>query len=473
MTFKSTYLIALLVVIGCVANAQQLSESNLYQFNKYGINPAYTGFNQECIEGYVSHLNQWVGIDGAPTTNYFSIHSGLGENMGIGGGIILDQAAYVSRFSARLSYAYRVKLGDAHNLRFGLSGGLYQVKIDASTAQVDDLTDEVISGGAQTGMTFDSEFGIFYNYKGFQLGLSVPQIFETRAKLDFQDLDGFTGKRHIVGYTGYKWDANDTWAIEPSVLFKTSGAGLSQIDFNAMVTYNNLISLGGGYRTHIGPMARLGINIKDMFTIGYAYEFAGANISAYASGSHEIMIGVKFCGEKQPAPVPSIVSTPVVIAEEVVEEPEVEEPVVEELVVEEPIDQPEPVIDVPAIEPVVKGITTQEKQAFDFSMQFPVNNSELSSSFNNKLDKVAGLLEKYPDLKLKVTGHSCDRGSESIRLNVSVKRANSVKTYLIKKGVDKNRISTKGASDKSPIAPNTSDSNREKNRRVELVLVED
>jgi len=469
MTFKSTYLIVAAVVIGFAANAQQLPESNLYQFNKYGINPAYTGFNQECVEGYASHLNQWVGMDGAPTTNYFSIHSGLGENMGLGGGMTLDKAAYVSRFSARLSYAYRVKLGDDHNLRFGLSGGLYQVKIDATTAQVDDLTDDVISSGAQSGMTFDSEFGIFYNYKGFQLGVSVPQIFETRAKLDFQDLDGFTGKRHIVGYTGYKWEVNDTWAIEPSVLFKTSGAGLSQIDFNAMVTYNNLISLGGGYRTHIGPMARLGLNIKDMFTIGYAYEFAGANISAYASGSHEIMIGVKFCGEKKPAPAPSIVSAPVAIPEEVVEQPIVEVPEIDQPVVE-----PDPIIDEPLVdEPVVKGITTEEKKAFDFNVQFPVNDSEVSSSFNSKLDKVADLMKKYPELTLKVTGHSCDKGSESIKQSVSDKRAQTVKKYLINKGIESNRIQTKGASDNSPIVPNNSDTNRQKNRRVALALIKD
>ena len=96
--------------------AQQLPESNLYSFNKYGINPAYTGFNQ-CLEAYGSRLSQWVGIDGAPTTNYFSVHTGLNENMGLGAGIVYDKATYISRFSGKLSYAYRVKLGEDHNLR--------------------------------------------------------------------------------------------------------------------------------------------------------------------------------------------------------------------------------------------------------------------------------------------------------------------------------------------------------------------
>ncbi|MFT7612125.1 MAG: type IX secretion system PorP/SprF family membrane protein [Parvicellaceae bacterium] len=468
MTFKSTYLIVVAVVIGFAANAQQLPESNLYQFNKYSLNPAYTGFNQNCLETYGSHLSQWVGIEGAPTTSYFSVHSGLGENMGLGGGIIFDQAAFVTRFSGRLSYAYRVKFGDDHNLRFGLSGGMYQVKIDATTATVDDLTDDVISGGAQSGMTFDSEFGIFYNYKGFQLGVSVPQIFETSAKLDFQDMDGFTGNRHIVGYTGYKWEANDTWAIEPSVMFKTAGNGLSQIDFNAMVTYNNLISLGGGYRTHIGPMARLGINIKDQFLLAYAYEFSGANISAYSNGSHEIMLGIKFCRDQKAGPVASIISAPVVIPEEVVEEPVIEEPVIDQPVVE-----PDPIVDEPIIdEPVKNEITEQEKKAFDINVQFPVNNSDLSSKSNTQLNELVKLMKKYPEMNVKVLGHSCDKGGSVVKLSVSKERANEVQKYLVKNGIAQSRINSVGASDTSPLVPNNSESNRQKNRRVEIQIVE-
>lgn len=464
MKIRSLF-IAAVIFFGTSLGAQQLPQSNLYNFNPYGINPAYAGFNG-CLEAYGSHLSQWVGIDGAPVTSYFSAHAGLGENMGLGGGIILDKAAYVSRFSGRLSYAYRIKLGDDHNLRFGLAGGVYQVKIDATNATVDDMTDEVIAGGAQSGMTFDSEFGIFYNYKGFQLGLSIPQVLETRAKLDFQDLDGFTGTRHFVGYTGYKWEASDKWEVEPSILFKTAGSSLSQLDINAMVTYNNLISLGGGYRTHIGPLARLGINIKDMFVIGYAYEFAGANISSYSNGSHEVMLGFKFCGEKEPAIVSlaaaSLESSAPAPPEEEEEEPEeVEEPVEEIEEVEEP-EIEEPVIR--------KTITSDEVKAFDIAVQFPLNGTRLNSSFYDELDRIAGLMKTYPDLSLEVTGHSCDLGDSNGKKAVSQTRANVVKTYLIKKGVSANRIQTKAMSDSQPVLPNSSEENRAKNRRVEFTL---
>ncbi len=286
------------VLMGYEATAQQLPESNLYTFNKYNINPAYSGYD-DCLEIYGSHLSQWVGIDGSPSTNYFSAHSGIGENMGIGGGIIQDKASFVSRFSAKLSYAYRIQLGDDHNLRFGLSAGLFQVKVDASSAIVDDLSDEVVSGGAQSGMSFNSDFGVFYSIKGFQLGVSIPQIFETQAKLNYEGVDGFTERRHYVVYTGYDWVLNDKFNFEPSVLFKTAQSGVNQFDFNGTFTYNKLISLGAGYRTHVGLLARLGVNIKDLFYLGYAYEFSGANISSYSSGSHQIMLGIKLCKDEK------------------------------------------------------------------------------------------------------------------------------------------------------------------------------
>ena len=78
-----------------------------------------------------------------------------------------------------------------------------------------------------------------------------------------------------------------------------SVTGVNQFDVNFMGTYNNLIGAGIGYRTDIGLLARLRLHLKDMFILGYAYEFAGANMSSYSSGSHEIMLGIRFCKEQK------------------------------------------------------------------------------------------------------------------------------------------------------------------------------
>jgi type IX secretion system PorP/SprF family membrane protein len=462
------------LILGFSVEAQQLPESNLYSFNKYGINPAYTGYDG-CLEAYASHLSQWVGIDGAPTTNYFSIHSGIGKNMGFGGGIILDNAAYVSRFSGRLSYAYRLKLGDDHNLRFGLSAGLYQLKIDATFATVDDLSDDVITGGVQRGMTFDSEFGLFYNLKNFQFGLSVPQIFETRTKLNFQDLDGFTGERHIVAFTSYNLELNEKYRIEPSVLYKTAQNGLAQVDFNALFTYNNLISIGGGYRTHIGPLARLGINIKDVFVLGYAYEFSGSNISAYSNGSHEIMLGMKLC-KGQALEIEPVTLVEPILEEEAEVSPEVDQKphADEDFISEEEI----AAVDETTVkeEEDLKGnssppIKELEKELFTPIVGFGRNDAgHYNSAQNESLLKIAEALKSFPNQQVLIVGHSCDLGSTETNADISLERAQLIKAYLVNKGVNPDQLKVKGMADKTPLVPNTSESNRTKNRRVEFII---
>ncbi|MFT4602501.1 MAG: type IX secretion system PorP/SprF family membrane protein [Arenicella sp.] len=478
MKLKTIIFSIALVTMGYESLAQQLPESNLYTFNKYNINPAYSGFN-DCLELNGSHLSQWVGIDGAPSTNYFSAHSGLGENMGIGGGIILDKAAFISRFSAKASYAYRIKLGDDHNLRFGLSAGLFQVKVDATSAIVDDVTDEVVSGGAQSGMNFNSDFGIFYNLKGFQLGVSIPQVFETEAKLQFQGIDGFTEKRHYIAYAGYDLQLNDKWSAEPSLMYKTAQSGLSQLDINAMVTYNKFISVGAGYRTHVGVLARLGVNIKDQFMLGYAYEFAGANISSYGSGSHEIMLGIKFCKEVKPANMGSfetgesapdlseeIVEEVEEVTEEAVEEEieKAEEVVVEEVIVEEAIEEM-------VVEEVIEEKVPDFKETYKPKILFPYNDGEnFDLSTNDDLKVLANYLKENKDQKITIVGYACNIGSKEQNITISEHRAKKVNDELIKMGVSSNQLSTKAKGQSEPLFPNTSDENRQKNRRVEILF---
>jgi type IX secretion system PorP/SprF family membrane protein len=510
--------------MGYESQAQQLPESNLYTFNKYNINPAYTGFN-DCLEIYGSHLSQWVGIDGAPSTNYFSAHSGIGKNMGLGGGIILDNAAFISRFSAKLSYAYRINFGEDHNLRFGLSAGLYQVKVDATSAIVDDVTDEVVSGGAQSGMSFNSDFGVFYSIKGFQFGISVPQVFETEAKLQFQNVDGFTEKRHYVGYAGYDYVINEKWNAEPSVLYKTAQSGLNQLDLNGMVTYNKLISVGVGYRTHVGILARLGLSIKDKFVLGYAYEFAGANISSYGSGSHEIMLGVKFCKEVKNDNKSSFETNETAsgFSEEKVEKVEKLEEVVEEVTekeIEETAKEETPDLveevkqeekeevgaelkDVKLVEEEVKEVSGEqlvEQEIVDnvedkqeevpvvveevkkdskaniqslldeLNITFPFNESHIDLSNNKQLNALVELLKEDPTSKITIAGHTCDMGNDEINNIISSQRAQEVFNYLIDKGVSKSQLSVKSFGARNPKYSNDTIENRAKNRRVEVTL---
>jgi OOP family OmpA-OmpF porin len=81
-------------------------------------------------------------------------------------------------------------------------------------------------------------------------------------------------------------------------------------------------------------------------------------------------------------------------------------------------------------------------------------------------------MTKRLSFHLNIDGHTDNTGSASLNKALSLKRANAAKTYLEGRGVDGNRITTKGYGKDKPIATNKTAAGRAKNRRVEFLLVE-
>tara|TARA_B100000809_G_scaffold99695_1_gene98260 strand:- start:1777 stop:3261 length:1485 start_codon:yes stop_codon:yes gene_type:complete len=473
---KIFYITVLSALLGGSLSAQQLPLSSLYNVNKFQHNSAYAGFS-DCLEGYLSHRTQWVGVAGAPTTNYLSLHSGVGKNMGLGVNLALDQTDIISKFSGSLSYAYKVKLGMEHNIRFGLSGGIYQITTNVSNAIVDDISDEIVVGGNQSSMAFKNDFSIYYNFKKLELGISIPQILETNAKYDLSSAEGsFSQSRHIVGYLGYDIPVSEKLSLEPSVFYRTANGKQSQLDINAQLNYNKTFFVGAGYRTNAGPLARFGMNLKETFVVAYAYEFTNNSISSYSGGSHEIMLGVTFCKDQAKGNVVKV---------EPVGEPIVKEEVQQEVVAEIIKEEVKPIVEEPVVEDVKSAPTVEPSTLEDNNVvndlnaefnernsiiRYAINSSDNSVSENEKMivDKVVEVLKNNPEIKLIVTGHSCDKGSEEINKTFSKKRAQRIANLVTKKGVDSSRVTILSKGESTPLKPNTSEANRAENRRVQL-----
>ncbi|MDP3859262.1 MAG: OmpA family protein [Stagnimonas sp.] len=87
------------------------------------------------------------------------------------------------------------------------------------------------------------------------------------------------------------------------------------------------------------------------------------------------------------------------------------------------------------------------------------------------LDQASTILTKYPDMQVEVAGHTDSKGSESYNLKLSDGRAASVREYFVSKGIAEGQITSKGYGEAEPVADNTSDEGRERNRRVELRIL--
>ncbi len=102
---------------------------------------------------------------------------------------------------------------------------------------------------------------------------------------------------------------------------------------------------------------------------------------------------------------------------------------------------------------------------------FEFNKSELLSYSNPELKRLARLLKKM-NLKVEISGHTDNVGSDDVNHKLSLARAESVKAFLEQQGCDGNNITTKGYGKDKPIADNETEEGRAKNRRVEMKVIQ-
>ena len=110
------------------------------------------------------------------------------------------------------------------------------------------------------------------------------------------------------------------------------------------------------------------------------------------------------------------------------------------------------------------------KRAFD-NLEFNTGKSTIRSSSFESLNDLATYLKENPQYNLLIEGHTDNVGSRSSNLTLSKNRANAVKTYLAGKGVSTARCITKWYGPDKPVADNSTDEGRQRNRRVEMNLV--
>lgn len=101
---------------------------------------------------------------------------------------------------------------------------------------------------------------------------------------------------------------------------------------------------------------------------------------------------------------------------------------------------------------------------------FETGKSDLISAASDKLGRVADFLKEVPDRRAVVEGHTDNVGSDERNEQLSIARAQSVKEFLVGRGVPSDRIETKGYGESRPVASNDSPTGRANNRRVEIVV---
>jgi len=120
-----------------------------------------------------------------------------------------------------------------------------------------------------------------------------------------------------------------------------------------------------------------------------------------------------------------------------------------------------------ALKQLVK-ITESKLELYD-TTYFATNKAVIQRRSFRLLDQVAAILKVHTELNISIEGHTDDRGKDAANLKLSQARAEAVKKYLVKKGVDAARLSATGFGEERPIAPNKTAKGRAQNRRVDFM----
>ncbi len=114
-----------------------------------------------------------------------------------------------------------------------------------------------------------------------------------------------------------------------------------------------------------------------------------------------------------------------------------------------------------------RGIRIRLREA-----DFATGKASLREKDPLELDRLAKALAMHPAMDLVVEGHTDSRGRPSYNVQLSERRARSVKKALVKRGIAASRIEVKGLGDSRPIATNETERGRSRNRRVEVLLID-
>jgi len=321
---KRILLISTFALFVLVGRSQQRPHYTQYILNNYILNPALSG-----IENYtdvkLSARDQWVGLNGAPKTVYFSIHGPIGKkddkmnatsfstpgenprgknywqdytasepHHGIGLTVISDKTGLYSHFSADVSYAYHIGISPRTNIAAGFSGGVAQVGYNRAKATPVDPNDPALGGnnGSIQKIVPDLNAGIWIYSADYFIGVAAQQVIPERVDFGSENT-GFKLIPHYFATAGWRFLLNEEINALPSVMMKyiPNGGTKTQFDINLKLQYLDKIWAGGSYRMQDGYAAMIGVNINSTFNVGYSYDLSKTKLNTVSYGTHEIVLG--------------------------------------------------------------------------------------------------------------------------------------------------------------------------------------
>ena len=276
------------MLLAIVSYGQQDAQFTQYMYNTININPAYAG-SRGAMSIFALHRTQWVGLDGAPTTNTASINTPINNsNLGLGVSFVNDKIGPTNENTISADLSYTIPTSENFKLSFGMkaTANLFNLNVDKLNSA--DQGDPQFQN-LRNVFTPNIGAGIYYHSDKAYLGLSVPNFIQTN-RYDDNDVAIFKEKINYYLIGGYVFDLSNDVKFKPAFLTKLVEGSPLQVDVSANFMFIEKVVVGVAYRWSAAMSAMVGFQVTDGMYIGYGYDLETTNLENYNSGSHEIFL---------------------------------------------------------------------------------------------------------------------------------------------------------------------------------------
>lgn len=281
-------------LLGTRLTAQQMHIENQYFVNPWVYNSARLG-ESDYTEFSLSYKQQWLGLEDAPSTARLGLQTPLSNQFKLGGYLWRQSEGPFQQIEGLVSVAYKLSLDQTsdHHLRFGMSWGVGNRSVNVSVLDVPNDPGLTLLPSSHTYL--QGNFGLSYQWKGFQVGLAVPYLLRD----DITNEEGFGTSslglpEYYIANASYTWETPISgFKFTPQLFYhRNSAQAGDQWEGAFTTTYQEQVWAGVSYRQDYGASLHIGGAPSKRLDISYVYSLPslGAEVP---NASHEIVMRLR------------------------------------------------------------------------------------------------------------------------------------------------------------------------------------
>jgi type IX secretion system PorP/SprF family membrane protein len=261
-------------------------------YSRINHNPASVG-NNDALDIFLVHRNQWTGFKNAPRTTLLNLHTSIDEfSSGIGVSLAYDSENPArNSLLGKVLYSYRINITELSQLSFGLGVDVTNRSVDYNKLTTVTPIDVEKGTEKESRTSFGIDFGLEFVMDGLVLGASVTNLGRKP-----KNLTTFINGTQYYAYGFYKFPLNDALDLSPTGTY-VYGNKEHLLEVGATAFFNDNVWGGVVYRIDNAICFLAGFRF-DIFRVGYSYDYHTNDARKFGS-THEVALSIRITKPKR------------------------------------------------------------------------------------------------------------------------------------------------------------------------------